>query len=161
MYFLSSYLHLHEDFFFFVLLNIINWNFFLLYWSMEGDMNVCTHSLNRYLFLDIYTTKVIYCLLIEIFQVYLSRTEKKNFPYKFPFPSTKIINSFSSVQMNRYIFRIISLNAHFYLSHLLRMLCSVADVSGNDTWAWNLSVWYLWWNSLIKHPSFHLAVVCT
>lgn len=87
-------------------------------------------------------------------------TELKNLPYKFPFPPRKIIHSFSSVWMNRYIFRIISLNAHFYLPHLLRMLCSVADVSGHDTWAWNLSVWYLWWNSLMKHPNFQLVVLC-
>lgn len=137
--------------------------FFLHYGCMEGDMNVCTHSFYQYL-CDIYTfptAKVIYCLLIETFQVYLNRTKKK-IPHKYPYWPRKIINSFSSVWMNRYIFRIISLNAHFYLSHLLRMLCSVADVSWHDTWAWNLSVWYLWWwNLLMKCPSFQLVVVCS
>lgn len=105
-----------------------------------------------------HTAELMCWLFIEILQVYFNRTEK---PKKFPFLPSKLINRFSSVWMNRYIFRITSLSAHFYLSHLLRVLCSVADVSGYDTWAWNLSVWYLWWNSFMKHPDFQLVVLCT
>lgn len=116
-------------------------------------MSDCTSSFYQYL-CGIYTFTLLNSHIV--FALRYSRcisTELKSLPYKFPFPPSKIINSFSSVLMNRYIFRIISLNAHFYLSNLLRMLCSVADVSEHDTWAWNPSAWYLWWNSLMKHPN--------